>query len=89
MSNRIGHYLLDANIFIEACKRYYAFDIVPSFWQRLKQCAENGQVLSLDHIQQELLAFPEKDALKTWATGEFSSYFVSTERKSCFLTVKS
>ena len=25
-------HLLDANVFIEAAKRYYAFDLAPSFW---------------------------------------------------------
>ena len=30
-------YLLDTNVFIEACKRYYAPSIVPSFWQFIRQ----------------------------------------------------
>ena len=25
-------YVLDANVFIEAARRYYAFDLVPRFW---------------------------------------------------------
>lgn len=25
-------YILDANVFIEAHRRYYSFDIAPSFW---------------------------------------------------------
>ena len=29
-----GH-LLDANVFIEAAKGYYAFDIAPPFWEAL------------------------------------------------------
>ena len=28
-------YLLDANVFIEAAKGYYAFDIAPRFWEAL------------------------------------------------------
>ncbi len=28
-------YLLDANVFITASRRYYAFDLVPTFWSAL------------------------------------------------------
>jgi len=30
-------YVLDANVFIEAARRYYAFDIAPKFWDTLIQ----------------------------------------------------
>lgn len=30
-------YLLDANVLMEAARRYYAFDIAPGFWQALIQ----------------------------------------------------
>lgn len=55
-------YLLDANIFIEAYKRYYAF--APSFWRLAKQNAEVGQVISIDRIRED------EDALKTWVNNE-------------------
>jgi len=35
-------YVLDANVFIEAARRYYAFDIAPPFWESLVQHAANG-----------------------------------------------
>jgi hypothetical protein len=28
-------YVLDADVFIEASRRYYAFDIAPKFWDSL------------------------------------------------------
>lgn len=34
-------YLLDSNVFMEAKNRYYAFDIVPGFWQALINSAVN------------------------------------------------
>ncbi|MHB9112955.1 MAG: DUF4411 family protein, partial [Thermoleophilia bacterium] len=40
-------YLLDANVFIEAANRYYAFDLVPAFWQALIDHATNGELLSI------------------------------------------
>ena len=67
-------YVLDANVFIEAAKRYYAFDIVPSFWRMLIDHAEAGQLLSIDRVKDELL----RADLKTWASNTFHEFFAST-----------
>ena len=40
MSSLQEIYLLDANVFIEAAKHYYAFDLVGSFWNELVNKAE-------------------------------------------------
>jgi Zn-dependent peptidase ImmA (M78 family) len=37
-------YVLDANVFIEAARRYYALDLAPGFWQKLTQYASAGAV---------------------------------------------
>lgn len=67
-------YVLDANVFIEAAKRYYAFDIAPSFWQMLVVQANNGQVQSIDRVKCELL----RADLAMWANGTFNEFFAST-----------
>jgi hypothetical protein len=67
-------YVLDANVFIEAAKRYYAFDIVPSFWQMLVAHAESEQLLSIDRVKDELL----RADLAMWAKGTFHEFFAST-----------
>jgi hypothetical protein len=67
--------LLDANVFIEACNRYYAFDIVPAFWTKLVELASNVRVLSIDRVKDEL---QQPVALNQWANGSFHSWFVST-----------
>lgn len=72
-------YILDANVFIEAARRYYAFDIAPAFWQALVNSAGNGQVLSIDHVKKEIIR--KNDELKTWANGDFNSGFVPTADK--------
>lgn len=43
-------YVLDANVFIEAARRYYAFDLAPAFWRALIKHAIQGRVLSIDRI---------------------------------------
>ncbi|OHB77891.1 MAG: twitching motility protein PilT [Planctomycetes bacterium RBG_16_55_9] len=72
-------YVLDANVFIEAARRYYAFDIAPSFWESLVHHAANGQIQSIDRIKKELER--GKDELAEWATSQFSDAFVSTDKE--------
>ena len=69
-------FLLDANVFIEAARRYYAFDLVPAFWQELVHHAENGHIVSLDRVKNELSK--GKDQLACWAKKEFNLAFIPT-----------
>ncbi len=72
-------YILDANVFIEAARRYYAFDIAPPFWESLVYHAANGRIQSIDRVKQELER--GKDELATWATAQFSDAFASTDEE--------
>jgi hypothetical protein len=59
-------FLLDANVFIEAKRRYYAFDLCPGYWESLVWNHQEDRVQSLDRVKQEL----ERggDDLKQWVT---------------------
>jgi predicted nucleic acid-binding protein len=70
-------YLLDTNVFIEAARRYYAFDLAPRFWESLLQHSENGRVLSVDRVRQELER--GNDELARWVKGHFRQAFASTD----------
>jgi hypothetical protein len=72
-------YVLDANVFIEAARRYYAFDIAPLFWESLVQHAANRRLQSIDRVKQELER--GKDELATWATSQFNDAFASTDEE--------
>ncbi len=69
-------YVLDTNVFIEASRRYYAFDLAPGFWNSLIRYANTEQIVSIDHIKQELGR--GKDDLAAWAIHHFHQAFVST-----------
>lgn len=73
-------YVLDANVFIEAARRYYAFDLVPRFWTSLEQLARDGRVRSVDRVGQELER--GRDRLAAWASGEFAHAFAPTDEPS-------
>jgi len=75
-------YLLDANVFIEAAHRYYAFDLAPRFWEVLIRLAEAGQIQSIDRVKEELER--GNDELATWVKGPFITAFVSTDDTSIF-----
>ena len=59
-------YLLDANVFIEAKNRYYAFDICPGFWEWMDSvCASATDVGSIRNVRDELII--GNDDLAAWA----------------------
>ncbi len=70
-------YVLDANVFIEAARRYYAFDLAPRFWESLEHHAANGRVRSIDRVGQELER--RKDELARWVDNNCSHAFDSTD----------
>ncbi len=70
-------YILDANVFIEAARRYYAFDIAAGFCKGLKTGFENNKILSLDKVYIEL--HKGQDKLSDWAKAEISNGFISSD----------
>ena len=73
-------YVFDANVFIEAARRYYAFDLAPRFWESLVEHANNGRIESVDRVKQELER--GKDELAEWADSCFVHAFASTDEVS-------
>jgi hypothetical protein len=70
-------YVLDANVLIDASRRYYAFDIAPVFWESLVQGAEGGRVVSIDHVRDEIKQ--GHDELWDWVKQNFAAWFISTD----------
>ena len=68
-------YVLDTNVFVEAARRYYAFDIVPGFWQMLIDQARIGNIISIDRVKSEIDRGDDDDDLKTWANSNFYPWF--------------
>lgn len=58
-------YLFDANVFITAARLYYAFDLVPGFWEWLSEQGEAGNIGSIPRVRAELTG--GGDALAEWA----------------------
>ena len=62
-------YLLDANVFIQAKRTYYPFDICPGYWDALCWHKTKGTLCSIDKVWHELKR--GGDELFTWAAESF------------------
>lgn len=66
-------YLLDANVFIDAKRRYYSFTVCPGFWEWLDLAFDSGNLGSIQKIREELIGFG--DALSEWARRRPNFFF--------------
>ena len=57
-------FLIDANALITPYRLYYAFDIAPSFWEKLANEFNNRRIVLLDKVRDELLK--GEDDLTNW-----------------------
>lgn len=66
-------YLLDANVFIQAKNLHYGMDFAPGFWDWLVRAHDDGRVMSVEKVGDELKA--GSDDLATWAMARPASFF--------------
>jgi hypothetical protein len=57
-------YVVDSNFFIQAHRTSYPFDVATSFWGKIINLAENGTIVSIDKVKNEI--FKNDDELKQW-----------------------
>jgi hypothetical protein len=69
MTDDISKYLIDANVLMEANRRYYSLDFAPAFWEYLIRSAKDGRILSIDRVYEEILK--GKDDLAEWTKKNF------------------
>ncbi|KMQ70821.1 hypothetical protein SDC9_130801 [bioreactor metagenome] len=78
----MGLYLLDSNVFIQAHRMYYPFDVVPGFWQKLKELGKVGKILSIDKVKKEICDTGNPDQLSNWMASQLEESFFN-ESASC------
>jgi hypothetical protein len=57
-------YVLDSNFFIEAHRASYPLDVAFSFWNKVKQLADERKIESVDKVMEEI--YDKNDDLKRW-----------------------
>jgi len=70
-------YVLDANVFIEAARRYYAFDLAPKFWETLVLHSDD-RIHSIDRVYKDDL-LRGNDEVTAWVQEHFAHAFASTD----------
>ena len=73
-------YVLDTNVFIDAANSYYAFDLVPGYWDFLVQLFSSKHAVSVHEVHKELCRGRDEDPLKTWAQGN-KQHFVAPDTR--------
>lgn len=59
-----ARFVLDANVFIQAHRAYYAFDVCPGYWKALLAHHDSARLCSIDRVRGELVA--GGDELADW-----------------------
>jgi predicted nucleic acid-binding protein len=72
-------YCLDTNVYIEAHRRYYAFDIAPGFWESLLHLAEKQVICSPSLVYKEIMDADYNDELAKWAKVNHDLLFVGPD----------
>lgn len=74
-------YLLDSNVFIQAHRMHYPFDVVPGFWEKLIDLADRGLIISIDKVRKEIIYKPsDPDVLGEWCLNSLQNdFFASSE----------
>lgn len=57
-------FLIDTNSLVTPFSNYYPFDFAPSFWSQLEENIQNGNIVILDMVKNEILN--GNDELKDW-----------------------
>ncbi len=70
-------YVVDSNFFIEAHRTTYPLDIATGFWNKVKELAHTGRIVSVDKVKQEL--YDKNDELEEWCRANLpQNFFKST-----------
>lgn len=57
-------YIVDSNFFIQAHRVSYPLDIAHSYWNKVKQLAAVGKIISIDKVREEI--YDKNDSLVDW-----------------------
>jgi hypothetical protein len=66
-------YVVDSNFFIQAHRENYPLDIAFSFWNKVKELAHEGKIISIDKVKGEI--YDRNDALEIWCKANLPEDF--------------
>jgi len=66
-------YVVDSNFLIQAHRITYPLDVVESFWNLVSKLANNGTIVSIDKVKNEV--YQNDDELKDWCEDNLPDTF--------------
>lgn len=66
-------YVLDSNFFIQAHRFTYPLDVAVGFWNKVKELANDGKIVSIDKVKNEL--YDKNDELEAWCRANLPDDF--------------
>ncbi len=66
-------FIVDSNFFIQAHRVIYPLDVAVSFWEKVRQLALDGKIISIDKVKNEL--YQNEDDLKNWCKDNLPDNF--------------
>ena len=66
-------YVVDSNFFIQAHRVNYPLDVAFSFWNKVKELADSGKIISIDKVKDEL--YDKNDDLEDWCKANLPEDF--------------
>ncbi|RIO37293.1 DUF4411 family protein [Staphylococcus saprophyticus] len=76
------NFILDSNCFITPSKQFYSFDLVPTFWNCLKDQNKSQYIHIIDRIKDELChetVDDNKDDVQKWVELEYNGNILTTD----------
>lgn len=77
-------YVADTNVFIQAHRSTYPLDVATSFWNLIKQLAEDEKINSIDKVRDEIEE--NEDELQRWIQTNLSDEFFKDTNQDSILT---
>jgi hypothetical protein len=66
-------FVADTNFFIQAHRLIYPLDIAFSYWNKVKQLAEQGKIISIDKVKNEL--YDKNESIERWCKANLPEDF--------------
>ena len=69
----MGPFVVDSNFFIQAHRVNFPLDVAESFWNKIKQLAQERKIISIDKVKNEI--YNNEDELKQWCVNNLPADF--------------
>ena len=83
----MAKFILDTNVFIQAHRSYYPFQVFPSFWEKLVSLAEQDNICSITAVKNEL--YQQDDELSIWCKNKLPKGFFKEVDDHVFVAYRS